>query len=169
MDLLLHPLLEPGRVVLVACPGRARRYMEEALDEDLGALRAEGVGRVVCLLPDDELEQLGVSDLFEALHAGGFVAHHLPLVDGSIPADESALTDLLTELEQALADGETVAIHCRAGLGRTGTLAAASLIARGLPPADAIAAVRSPRPGTIENARQEAFLHQLPQLLQVTR
>ncbi len=137
--------------------------MDEALDDDLGALRAEGVGRVVCLLPDDELEGLGVADLFEALHAGGFTAHHLPVVDGSIPHDEEALFALLGDLELALAAGETIAIHCRAGLGRTGTLAAAILIARGLPPAAAIDAVRDARPGAIETDRQEAYLHQLAQ------
>lgn len=163
MDALLHPLLEPGRLLLVACPGRTRRYVDEALDEDLGALRAEGVGRVVCLLPEDELEGLGVADIFDALYAGGFAQHHLPIVDGSIPGDVDALLALLGELETALADGETVAIHCRAGLGRTGTIAAAVLIARGLPPSDAIVAVREARPGAIENSRQEAFLHQLAQ------
>jgi ADP-ribosyl-[dinitrogen reductase] hydrolase len=51
-----------------------------------------------------------------------------------------------------------VVIHCRGGLGRAGTLAACVLRSEGVPARAAIARVRSARPGSIENAAQEAFV-----------
>jgi protein-tyrosine phosphatase len=149
--------------MLLRCPGRARRYIDDALEQDLGSLRAEGVGRVVCLLPDEELERLDVGDLFEVLDSLGFIHHHLPIVDGSTPRDDARLLELCAVLEEALSRGETVAIHCQAGLGRTGTVAAALLIVRGLAPSEAVDCIRRARPGSIENESQEAYLHQLAQ------
>jgi protein-tyrosine phosphatase len=51
-----------------------------------------------------------------------------------------------------------VLVHCAAGLGRTGTLAALLLVEGGLEPEAAIARVRQARPGTLETADQEAFV-----------
>ncbi len=49
-------------------------------------------------------------------------------------------------------------MHCLAGLGRTGTIAACCLVASGRSPADAIRAVRAARPGSVQNPAQEAFV-----------
>ena len=46
------------------------------------------------------------------------------------------------------------------GLGRSGTIAACVLAARGVEPGRAIELVRAARPGAIENAAQEAFVGQ---------
>jgi atypical dual specificity phosphatase len=48
-----------------------------------------------------------------------------------------------------------VAVHCAAGLGRTGTVLAAYLVARGEEPRAALARVRDLRPGSVETADQE--------------
>jgi protein-tyrosine phosphatase len=56
-------------------------------------------------------------------------------------------------------------VHCAAGLGRTGTFAAALLRSLGIAPDAAIALVRATRPGAIETPEQLAFIHHGPSLL----
>ena len=53
-----------------------------------------------------------------------------------------------------------MAVHCGAGLGRSGTLIAAYLVSQGAAPDDAMAQVRSARPGSIETLEQEAAVHE---------
>jgi atypical dual specificity phosphatase len=80
---------------------------------------------------------------------------HLPVAD-SYPPTPSQLDKGVVEIASALAAGERVAVHCAAGLGRSGTLLAAYFVHTGLEPERAIELVRSARPGSVETAEQEA-------------
>jgi protein-tyrosine phosphatase len=54
--------------------------------------------------------------------------------------------------------GETVVVHCRGGLGRSGTIAACCLVATGRDPVEAIRMVRKARPGAVEVESQVDFV-----------
>lgn len=88
---------------------------------------------------------------------------HLPIKDYDIPSPEFELNWLKHKAHiHALLDiNKTIAIHCRAGLGRTGTIAAKILIERGLAPHEAINKLREIRPGSIETKAQENYLKAL--------
>jgi protein-tyrosine phosphatase len=47
----------------------------------------------------------------------------LPIADRGTPASRRELATLLRQLHGRLVQGGTVAIHCRAGIGRTGLVA----------------------------------------------
>jgi atypical dual specificity phosphatase len=99
-------------------------------------------------------------NLHERPHSGarlrrhGLTELHLPVADFTPPTLEQ-LERGVAALEQAHASGQKVAVHCGAGLGRTGTLLACYLVRRGLGPDEAIARIRSVRPGAVETTQQE--------------
>ncbi|PZV21910.1 MAG: hypothetical protein DCF21_01395 [Leptolyngbya sp.] len=56
--------------------------------------------------------------------------------------NQQTFTALVDRILVATAAGETVAVHCRGGTGRTGTVVAACLVKLGYSAEDAIAAVQ---------------------------
>jgi len=109
-----------------------------------------------------ELANHGVSflvNLHERPHDPALLARyglaelHLPVPDLAPPTPEQVDRGLAA-LEQAIAAGRKVAVHCGAGLGRTGTLLACHLVRGGLPATEAIARVRAARPGSVETPAQ---------------
>jgi protein-tyrosine phosphatase len=126
--------------------------------EDVAALRADGISRVLNLCEDLEYEE-GERDAVEAAFAGaGIRERRVELVDygGLMPgAIELAATAVAAWLEE----GERVYLHCRAGWQRSATVAAAALALRdGIDPEEALARIKRRKPSS------EPLPHQLQDL-----
>ena len=162
------PVLK-GRVGMTFCPGKKQRGSatgmdwDRQLDADIAALVAWGTKAVVTLNEACELERLGVPTLGAELGTAGIYWHHIPIVDGGIPDGtfESAWSILAPRLHARLAAGERVVVHCKGGLGRTGTITARLLVESGVAADSAISLVRTARPGAIENDAQESYVRRL--------
>ena len=153
-----------GHVGLTQCPGQqvGGRVGPRDLEADISAIKAWGADIVISLVEAQEFDHLGVADLPGKL-GSAFDWHHLPIADMQPPDArfERAWTELAPQVVQCLADGGHILLHCRAGLGRSGTVAARILIEQGEAAPRAMARVRAARPGAIETRRQEAFLQNL--------
>ena len=73
----------------------------------------------------------------------GFERMEFPIIDFGIPQDSIAFLDLAKNLAGRLKSGEKLLIHCGAGIGRTGTLAASVLISLGKNLNESLDAVRN--------------------------
>lgn len=155
----------PGKLGIAMAPGRGDRTAEAVwardLHTDLRRLRhVLKAHTLVTLLTDEELTALGVEELGEAVAAHGIEHLRLAIKDGTAPSveQEDAAMALLHALVQRLEDGRTVVVHCRAGQGRSGTVAAMVAAALGDPPSAAIARVRAVVPRAVETVAQEAYV-----------
>lgn len=135
--------IAPGEPVDGVCrPG----HLGDPLDAWADALAAREVDRVVCLLSAPEAIRWGLPRAY----ADRFEVAHAPIRDRHLP-DEATLTAALDAIRVTAADGGgRVAVHCNAGLGRTGIVSAAWLAReRGYAPTEAIETVeragRAPR------------------------
>jgi len=91
------------------------------------------------------------------LEAGGIQHLDLPMVDGSVPSLQQ-ITHFHAFAHPILTSGAAIAIHCRAGLGRTGTILGSYLIRQhSLPARQMIAFARIMRPGCFL-AKQPRFV-----------
>lgn len=107
-------------------------------------LAAAGVTILVSMLTDTEMAELGLTDENSAAAAAGIGFYRLPTPDFGVP-DRSAILALAADLESALRDGAGIAVHCRMGIGRSTTLAAAILILEGARAADAVELISAAR------------------------
>jgi atypical dual specificity phosphatase len=83
----------------------------------------------------------------------GMLMMHVPVEDMEAPTQEQ-LDRCVSAVERANSHGMGVAVHCGAGLGRTGVILAAYFVAKGTTAQNAIARVRRLRPGSIETDEQ---------------
>ncbi|OBY85076.1 ATP-binding cassette domain-containing protein [Delftia sp. JD2] len=137
--------LVPGRLAGAPQPG-----VVQSMDFDLKALRGCGVTVLITLtendLPQEPLQQHGLRNL------------HLPVRDHESPT-VAQIQMLLARMSAMLRAGEVLAVHCLAGLGRTGTVLAAWLVREGLTADEALRRVRLIDAQYVQSQAQEDLLY----------
>ena len=161
------PLPLGGTLGLVHCPGRqgpdsSGQRWSRTLSADLQQIKEFGATTVLTLVSTAELARMGVPQLPQAVVDAGLHWAHVPIPDFEPPNALSmrAWQTQIPQVQAALARQEKVVVHCAAGLGRTGTVAAMLLALQGVPRDEAMVRVRQVRPGAIETPAQEAFIRE---------
>lgn len=92
--------------------------------EELDFLKAHGINAILNLCAE-------FCDLHQIEQGEGFEVYYLPVEDDSAPNMEG-MEKALAWLDEAIYLGKKVLVHCRHGIGRTGTFVTAYLLRRGL-------------------------------------
>ncbi|MDH5632804.1 MAG: ATP-binding cassette domain-containing protein [Gammaproteobacteria bacterium] len=129
--------------------GTPRPGLIAEMKYDLKALTRVGITVLVSLtetpVDSSELEEFGIKHV------------EFPIPDMGAPSIEAAMQmcELMTSLMER---GDVLAVHCKAGLGRTGTILVSQLIWEGMPALAALEQARRIEPRWVQSEEQVEFL-----------
>jgi protein-tyrosine phosphatase len=132
---------KPGGRLAVAPRPRGGEWLED----EIRSWKSGGVDVVVCLMEDWELAELDLSRESETCRAQGLSFIHFPIRDRGMPESAASVCMLAQTIAQHRASDRNVLIHCRAGIGRTGLVAACCLVADGVAAGEAFARIAEAR------------------------
>ena len=107
------------------------------LEDEISSWQRLGIDLIVSALTKEEIAELDLIREKELCEEAGVEFVAFPIADRGIPLSAKATLELAGRLEQELAQGRKVAIHCRQGIGRASLLAACVLAAGGIDPSSA--------------------------------
>lgn len=134
-----------GKLAATPRPGLSRD-----LEDDLMALKKVNVDHLISLEEKDHYSP-------EAIERHGIRLFRMPVKDMHAPGVEETM-NMVMQMAETIGNKGTIAVHCRAGLGRTGTLLACFLVASGTEVEEAISQVRCQDPRMIQSRVQEEFI-----------
>ena len=127
--------VETGTEIRLAIVPRPRGG--DWLESEVSQMKRAGVDVLVSMLQPDEATELGLSAEAEVCAAGGIEFRSFPIPDRETPPSTASLAKLVEELRAEVHVGRSVAVHCRASIGRSSLLLAELLTAEGHTPDDA--------------------------------
>lgn len=146
----IYPVAEFGRGKLYVMPKPAA----ESLDTAAQYFADLGITHVVSHLEKDEERELGLAQEGVLLMEQGIELISYPVKDMHLPEQLDYAT-FIDSLYKLLQDGCNVAIHCRAGIGRTGMTSSCLLIRNGCTSQNAIDKVKASRGTSIPDTNEQ--------------
>jgi protein-tyrosine phosphatase len=145
----LHWIEMAGRLAIMARP-RA----DDWLDVDVGGWKASGVDLVISLLEPDEVTELGLRREAELCRTSGIEFISFPIPDRGVPEIQPAL-NIARSIADGIASGRSIAVHCRAGIGRSSIIAACAMICSGIEAGEALALIKAARGVVVPDTEEQ--------------
>jgi len=115
----------------------ARPRSGDWLEDEIKAWHEDGVHLVVSLLQSAEIQELELALEADLCRNFGIDFISFPIQDRGIPTSLESTAKLAQLLSEKINSGQAVAVHCRAGIGRSALVAASTLVCMGFKPLDA--------------------------------
>jgi protein-tyrosine phosphatase len=144
--------IELGHLAIMAKP-RAGEWLTDEID----GWRSEGVDVVVSLLESSESNELDLDGEATACVDAGIEFFSFPIRDRGVPRSVPDASKLIELLAEKLKAGASVAIHCRAGIGRSALIAACTLTRLGVAPAKAFELIGNSRRVRVPDTDEQSF------------
>jgi ADP-ribosylglycohydrolase len=145
--------IEPGRLLAGEYPGA---MLAQATEERLRRFLDAGINFFIDLTRPGELPEY--ERVLATLEPTADY-RRFGIIDHGLPANANVIVDVLDCVDQALAAGRNVYLHCRAGVGRTGTALGCYFIRRGLPSEAALDRLAS----AWQQSERSQFIPQIPE------
>ena len=146
-----------AKLLFTPCPGTKLVGLEESILQ----LKENGTSMLITLMFDEEMASNKVISLPELCHEHQVSWLQLPIIDDEAPSEsfesqwEKHKPTILSELNNK----GVVAIHCKGGTGRTGTVITLLLLALGWPVDKIVKEVQSVKPKALRIRKQLDYLN----------
>ncbi|MGH6794851.1 MAG: protein-tyrosine phosphatase family protein [Methylocella sp.] len=115
------------------------------LDGEIASWRGQGIDVIVSLLQGSEVEVLGLQREPGLCRDASMEFISFPLPDRGVPSTTCKTRAFAAAIVTRLNEGKAVALHCRAGIGRSSLIAACVLVLLGMTPATAFDLIEKAR------------------------
>ncbi len=128
---------------------------QDWLPDDIGLLQRAGIDVVVSALTAAENEELGLVEESLCCQSRGIEFLSFPIEDRSVPNSSAEFTELVNSVTDFLRKEKAVAVHCRAGIGRSSMIVASALIQIGLSTESAFRSIEESRGCPVPDTREQ--------------
>jgi len=127
-----------------------------ALDSVLSGMAETGVNRIVSLLEKKEAQSLGLENEQQVAQQHGMEFVSFPIQDLQLPSSLQDYLEFTKLMVDETALGLFTVVHCRAGIGRSGMIAAGMLLHCGYCAEDALSYISFKRGVKVPDTQQQA-------------
>ena len=131
-DIYKVELIGSGSLSVMAKP-----VSGEWIEDEFSNISSMGINRIVSLLEAHEAYELGLDSEKQLSEKYNMEFISYPIVDRGLPSSINEFLQFTNSLYHEVVLGLNIVIHCRAGIGRTGVVAAGILLHHGFDPKDA--------------------------------
>lgn len=148
----VYPITDatPYRIAIVARP-RGNDW----LSDEISALSREGIQILVSMLTEEEGAELGLDHESTECTAAGITFMNVAIADRLVPSDKNAFLRSVEQLAKRVREGRYLAVHCRAGIGRSSVLASSILVRLGWDAKKAFDVIESARGCSVPDTSEQ--------------
>jgi protein-tyrosine phosphatase len=125
------------------------------LGDEIRRLQGSEVQVLVSMLTPGEMEELALTQEQEECCACGIEYLNFPIEDRAVPKNVIEFKKFVDQIATRVKEGKSVAIHCRAGIGRSSLLACSVLVSLGSACSQAWLLVQKARGCSVPDTREQ--------------